>query len=427
LNQVPHDSASPQSKRRILFLCQTLPYPPDGGVNIRAFHLLRLLAQEYEVTAMCFFRRAARPDPKDVRQSVEGLSRYARTEAFEIPQEFSHGRLLWDHLRSILTQRPYTVFAHRSEAFIRRLREFLANQKFDLVHMDSLDLSGYLPDLRGIPVVVDHHNVESALLRRRSRSESNRFRAFYINHQSRLTQREERRWCREVDLNLTVSGEDRDTLQSIVGGGRFEVTPNGVDTNAFAPDYAGDDGIVFVGGLTWFPNRDGMEYFGEEILPIIRSHRPDVPVRWVGRASDTEVRRYRDDYGIEMTGYVDDIQPFVRRAACFIVPLRVGGGTRLKILDAWAMGKAVVSTSQGCEGLDARDEDNILIRDTPEDFAASVLQLLEAADLRRRLGEMGRKTVEQTYDWDVVGSAMIRTFEELLEKPQGQPQHPGSL
>jgi len=426
LNQAPLDSASDKTRRRILFLCQTLPYPPDGGVNIRAFHLLRLLAQEYEVTAMCFYRRATRPNPEAVRQSVKNLSRYARTEAFEIPQEFSQARLLWDHLRSILTQRPYTVFAHHSEAFTRRLHESLTNQRFDLVHMDSLDLSGYLPDLRGIPVVVDHHNVESALLRRRSRSESNRFRAWYIEHQSRLTEREERRWCGRVDLNLTVSDEDRDSLKGIVGGGRFEVTPNGVDTTAFTPDYSGDEGIVFVGGHTWFPNRDGMEYFAEEILPLIRSHRPDVPVRWVGRASDTEVRRYRDNYGIEMTGYVDDIQPFVRRAACFIVPLRVGGGTRLKILDAWAMGKAVVSTSQGCEGLDARDADNILIRDAPEDFAGSVLQLLEDADLRRRLGQVGRKTVEETYDWDVVGSAMIRRFEELLERPEGQPEHPGA-
>src|SRR5439155_598375 len=142
------------------------------------------------------------------------------------------------------------------------------------------------------------------------------------------------------------------------------------------------EGLVFVGELTWFPNRDALEYFSDEILPKVRAIHGGTPVRWVGRASEEVRRQYRDRAGVELTGYVPDVRPYVRDAACYVVPLRVGGGTRLKILEAWAMGKAVVSTAVGCEGLAAHEDRNILIRDDPEDFAQAVRAVLQHGALR---------------------------------------------
>jgi len=410
---------------RLLFLCQTLPYPPDGGVHIRAFHLLRLLSRRYDVTALCFFRKATRSTPTKVREAVEGLRNHAglvSVEAFPIPQEHSRLRLLWDHGRSVLTGRAYTVFAHESAAFRRRLSDLLAEVWFELIHIDSLDLSHYLGKRLPAPIVCDHHNVESVLLERRSRQEPTAFRRGYVALQSRLTQREEERWCGRVALNLTVSDEDRELLLHRAPGAPVAVVPNGVDSASFEPSYGGEDGVVFVGGYTWFPNRDGMEYFAERILPLIRARAPDTTVLWVGRAPPPVVEAYRERNRVEMTGYVDDIRPHMTRAACVIVPLRVGGGTRLKILDAWAMGKAVVSTPQGCEGLDAREGENILIRDSEEGFADAVHQVLTEPCLRARLGRAGRMTAETTYDWERIGERMLPLYEALTQA--GGPPSP---
>jgi glycosyltransferase involved in cell wall biosynthesis len=253
------------------------------------------------------------------------------------------------------------------------------------------------------------------LLRRRAEAESAGWRRAYVSHQAALTERQEREWSERVALNVTVSDQDRRVLEGMASGGNYMVVPNGVDVEFFQPEGGRDQGLVFVGGNTWFPNRDALGYFCSEILPLLREGG-SVPVRWVGRASEQEIEDYRNLHGIELTGYVDDIRPYVRDAACYVVPLRVGGGTRLKILDAWAMGKAVVSTSIGCEGLDARDGENILIRDRPREFADAARMILNDTELRQRLASNARATVERLYSWDGIGGPMIERYMSLLDQ-----------
>jgi glycosyltransferase involved in cell wall biosynthesis len=405
------------SRPKLLFLCQTLPFPPDGGVQIRTYNVLRLLARSFDVTALCFYRAGICPTDAAVRAAVAGLEALpgvASVEAFPIPQEHGRARLAWDHLRSVASRRAYTVFSYESAEYRARVEELLRTRSFDLVHVDSLDLSGYLPLLHGIPVVCVHHNVESALLRRRAGSERSALRRRYVGLQAELLEAEERRWCRRVALNVAVSEEDRLRFRQLAPGAPFAVVPNGVDTDTFRPGAVPQAGIVFVGGYSWYPNRDALEHFAEDILPLLRPQAPDAAVRWVGRAPDEVRRSFRERHGIELTGYVDDIRPLVHEAACYVVPLRVGGGTRLKILDAWAMGKAVVSTSIGCEGLDARDGENILVRDDPAEFAAAVRRVLEDEALRARLGEGARRTAEEVYEWEVIGASMAADYMALL-------------
>jgi polysaccharide biosynthesis protein PslH len=410
---------------KLLFLSQTLPFPPDGGVKIRTYNILRLLARRFDITALCFYRQRHVPNGAGVERSLAGLRELGRFSAFRIDQEWSRARLLRDHLRSVVARRTYTAFAYRSHDFQRSLTTLLERESFDLIHADSLDLSYYFPQLAGIPIACTHHDVTSLQLARRSAREEDGFRRLYVRHQATLMEKEERIWCERVALNVAVSRTDADALQRIAPGGRYAVIPNGVDTEYFNAAESGGRGIVCVGGMTWFPNRDALEHFAHDILPFLGGDdRP--PVYWVGRASKTEIQEYRHRYGIELTGYVDDVRPYIRSAACYVVPIRVGGGTRVKILDAWAMGRAIVSTSIGCEGLDAVDGGNILIRDDPKEFADAVHQVLRDPQLRRRLGQAGREMVERTYSWEVIGEELIRRYEQALDGGARQVEAPTS-
>jgi glycosyltransferase involved in cell wall biosynthesis len=224
----------------------------------------------------------------------------------------------------------------------------------------------------------------------------------------------ERRWCGAIAVNVAVSDRDRARIEAIAPGARVTVVPNGVDTSEFEPalnDAVGAGrGLAFVGGTQPSPNLDALEYFCREIQPHLRALAGHVPVRWIGRASPEQQRHYRDRYGVELSGYVDDVRPLMQSAACHIVPLRVGGGTRLKILNAWAMGKPVVTTSIGCEGLAAVDGENALVRDEPRAFAEAIAALLGSETMRARLGQQGRETVRRRYDWDAVGAEMLDTY-----------------
>jgi len=403
-----------RSRARLLFLAQTLPYPPDGGVKIRTFHILRLLARHFDVTALCFYRRNWNPDSASVAVNVRALGEFARVRAFPIPQEHSRTRLAWDHVCSVTLGRVYTAFAYRSQAYKEALQQTISSGEFDIVHADSLDLSTYFPQLHELPIVCTHHDATSVQLRRRGETERSRIQGAYIRHQGRLMEREEAYWCGRVSLNATVSETDAQVLRRIAPEGRYVVVPNGVDTDFFQPGEGRGDTLVCVGSLGWFPNRDALDFLAARILPELRllgvSHRPV----WVGQAAPAARAAYREEHGIEVTGHVPDIRPHVRNAACFVVPIRSGGGTRIKILDAWAMGKAIVSTSVGCEGLDAVDGENILIRDDPAEFARAVRDVVNDRELRTTIEANGRATVERLYSWDSIAEPMVARYHALV-------------
>jgi glycosyltransferase involved in cell wall biosynthesis len=262
--------------------------------------------------------------------------------------------------------------------------------------------------------------VESELLRRRAALERSSWRRAYVRHQARLMRWVERTWCPRIALNVVTSERDRELLGRAAPGSRITVVPNGVDTGEYRPDATRTTPtIAYVGGTTPFPNLDALDFFGEEILPRIRAVAPQASALWIGRASPFEQQHYRDRYGIALTGYVDDVRPLMQEAACHVVPLRMGGGTRIKILNAWAMGKAVVTTSIGCEGLATVDGDNLLIRDDPSAFAEAVARVLQDEALRVRLGRQGRATVERLYSWDAIAGPMFDTYLTLAHAESG--------
>lgn len=404
------------TRPRLLFLGHTLPYPPDRGVAMRSYHVLRQLAKHYDVDAL-FFRRQSDPTQTPLRDRIAHLEKFTRVEVFRIPAEWSEGRHRWDKARSLLARRSEARWRYDDRAFTHRILELLFEREPRLVHVDGIALHTHLHALIGRTVVLAHHRPESEHLRQRARLTvglTHRVERAFLERQARWMEEAEREWLPRVAANIVSSERDRDVLLEHAPDARFELVPPAVDTEHFTPGTGSGHGLAFVGGATAPASRDALEHFARDILPRLRGgsgvHTLE-PISWVGPAREGDRARYRR-LGIDMTGYVEDIRPIVRPAACYVEPRRVaGGGTR--ILQAWAMGKAVVSTSVGCEGLEAVDGENILVRDDPAAFARAVLDVVEDRELRRRLGQAGRRTVEERYSWERQGERLVTLYEEL--------------
>lgn len=416
-------------RSRILFLSQCLPYPPDSGVTSRTYNILRQLQQEFEVVLLPFFRRNHQPDLDALRAARGAMEACVARVGVPVPIVAEHliSRRLWDHLRSVLTRRAYTYYEYSNGLYDAQLRWALADTPPALIHLDSLCLHRWLPALPPVPQVCTHHNIESDVLRLRSARTKSRLLGRYIRHQAALVESVERQLSPRFRLNIMMSDRDAERLRRLAPRARTFVAPNGVDTAFFTPDAsrpAVPGRIVFLGPTYVFPNRDGMDYLLEEIWPHIRLAYPSATLRLIGQSPAADRARYEGVPGVACLGRVPDIRPHLREASCCVVPLRVGGGTRLKILDSWAMGKAIVSTSLGCEGLDAVDGDNMLIRDDPRAFAEAVVNVLSDPGLRRRLERNARRIAEQRYSWDRIGEGLRAAYREIMNSRLGQAEQP---
>jgi len=242
----------------------------------------------------------------------------------------------------------------------------------------------------------------------------------------RTMARVERMYLGKADHVLTVSDSDRDFFSDVVAPEKITTIPTGVDVDYFNNDFSGDSEkpgtLVFTGSMDWLPNEDAILYFAEKILPLVRERVPGVTLLVVGRKPSARVQALAvNNPAIQVTGTVSDIRPYIKSGSVYVVPLRIGGGTRIKIFEAMAMAKAVVSTSVGAEGLPVTDGENILLADEPQDFAARVVSLLSSAKQRTRLGTAARQLVETRYSWpavtDVLESALIKTVDRNGKQP----------
>jgi glycosyltransferase involved in cell wall biosynthesis len=407
-------------RRHILFLSQCLPYPPHSGVTNRTFHILQQLQRQFDVTLVAFTRRNHQPGEAERLSSTAALQREVSQilEPVPIQSERSFARKLRVHASSVITGKPYVFFDYGNSRFGQHIANSIRDRPPDLVHMDSLDLYRWLSVLPNVPIACTHHNVESDLLRGRGQHLRPRAAGAYVTHQGMLVEKVERRLCAGFDLNVMTSETDAERLRALAPGARTSVVPNGVDVDFFRPA-PGDAGlkarVVFLGPTYMFPNRDAVKFFLDEMWPAIKQARPDASLRVIGKNAAGDKAQFDAAGGVTCLGYVPDVRPHFAEAECSVVPLRVGGGTRLKILDAWAMGKAIVSTSIGCEGLATVDGQNILIRDDPQEFAASVVEVLRNSDLRERLARNGRKTAEEIYAWDVIGEKLNGLYDGILD------------
>ncbi len=415
---------------RVLALLPALPYPPYQGASIRNFNLLRHVADRCRIHLLCFGE-----SPLDV---VEATPLRDFCELIETLPPPAHP--LTRRLRAILTSPlPDMAFRLRSPLFQSRLERLLEEHEYDVVHVGGMEMAPYalwLARKRGPTgrpaLVLDEYNAEYVLQRRAFEADFRIPRrwpaALYSLIQWQKLRRYEAHLCRAVDRVIAVSENDAIALRRLVPDLEVEVIPNGVDVDSYArfdagaPPLAGWSpfALVFTGKMDFRPNVDAALWFARRVLPLVRRHHPQAHFYVVGRNPHPRLRALSDRPGVTITGFVKDVRPYIAHAAVYVVPIRVGGGTRLKVLEAMAMRKAVVSTSLGCEGYPVQDGVHLLVADEAEGFAEAIRRLFADAALRERLGRAAFEFVRSRYRWESLAPRLLHVYAEVLN-PSSKP------
>ena len=401
---------------KILVVTTKSPYPLIEGRALRTYNLIKQAAKEHEIHLVSFVQT-----DEDL-QGIEHMRSICPVVEYEKLYYGGGGvRMLADAACELVSSAPLPIVKYRTATMRARLRRLIAEHHYDLVHLDMLHLADYQAECGDIPVVLVEHNVEYVILQRRAETETSWLRKTYLRYQCAKLKAFEVRACAKADHVVAVSDLDAEHLRSMAPGAKVTAVPNGVDTDFFqnpptaAPSPEHRSELVFVGGLTWFPNLDAIRYFASDILPLILPDVPDVRLTVIGKNPESptthEIAAHPQ---IRLAGLVDDIRPYVASAAAYIVPLRIGGGTRLKILDALSMSKAIISTAIGCEGLEVEDGKSIVVANTPAEIAAAILKVLRDPALAQRLGQEGRALVERRYDWSAVGKGLMQVYQQSV-------------
>jgi polysaccharide biosynthesis protein PslH len=410
---------------KLLWLNANLLLPLDKGGKLRTWHLMRHLAARHEITYLSF----SDPAVEETEHRLGMLDACARIET--VPRtDPPKGtiRFYADAARYVMDPVPYGVAKYRSTAYRERLAQLLRDVRFDAVVCDFLVPVVNMPERLPCPSILFTHNVESDIWRRHAANATRAIPRRLLRDQWRRMLRFERQALARFDLALAVSDADRDTFQHLYPDALrtpVQVIQTGVDTTYFAPDPSTRPRpahLVFTGSMDWLPNEDGMLYFVREILPHIRQAEPGATLSIIGRTPTPAVRRLAEIAGVEVTGRVDDVRPHIAAGAIYVVPLRIGGGTRLKIFEAMSMGKAVVSTAIGAEGLPVTNGEDIVIANEPARFAQAVVGLIRDAEARQRLERAARRLVVEHYDW----SAVAGGFEDALARVCGSGRAPAA-
>jgi sugar transferase (PEP-CTERM/EpsH1 system associated) len=413
---------------RILWLKSDLLIPLDKGGKLRTWHLMRHLARRHHVTYLAFADRSELSEDGTLRAPIADGMREVCAELVTVPHESHPKRSTAFYLEAaahVVRRLPYAVGKYRSAAYRGEVQRLLEERSFDLVVCDFLVPAVNLPRTLPCPAVLFTHNVEAEIWRRHAETQPNPIARALYGLQHRRMLRFERECLARFDGVLAVSDADRETFARLYPGAirrDVHVVPTGVDTAFFepAPERASATGLVFTGSMDWLPNEDAMLHFCRDILPFVRADEPTAGLAIVGRSPTPAVASLGGQDGIVVTGRVDDIRPHVRDAAVYVVPLRIGGGTRLKIFEAMAAGKAVVSTTIGAEGLPAEPGRHLLIADGAEAFAQAVLRVVREPALRRSLEHEARTLVARHYDW-AVAAAQLEASLESADRPVFTP------
>ncbi|MFZ0335122.1 MAG: glycosyltransferase [Candidatus Acidiferrales bacterium] len=388
--------------------------PLDSGGKIRSYQILRELCRRHEVTLALSY--AAKED--GAHGELE--SQFARLIRWPVAApEWGTLAGRTAYVRNFLSTRPRSVVRFCRPEMARELRSLARAERIDLIVCDFVFAAPMVPWNVDVPKVLFTHNVEATICRRHFEVERNPIWKAVWWREYMSAARMERKYILAADHVLTVSEEDRRHFCKFSDAAKSTAIPTGVDIRYFQPQPAMEEAnnLVFTGSMDWRPNEDGITFFAQTIFPKIRRSIPGAVLWVVGRNPSTALQRVAEkESGIRVTGRVEDVRPYMGRGSVYVVPLRVGSGTRLKIFEAMAMGKAVVSTTIGAEGLPVTHGKNVLLADEPDDFANQVTGLLQNEPRRHELGSAARDLVEQHYSWERVAGDCEAIFNRVVEQ-----------
>jgi glycosyltransferase involved in cell wall biosynthesis len=393
---------------KILFAHKQILFPRDTGGKIRVLNLLRHLAGWHEVVYLCDLR----PGDERYLPQMEALGLRVEGVAKEDSRRRS-SRYYGEAVLNLLSPHPFTIARNFDPALKARAEALVRDEPFDCLICDTIQMALNVVDLRVPARILFQHNVESRLLERHAGHDPTWLRRRYMAAQHRKMGRFEADYGARFDAVIAVSEPDRRAFERDYGWHQVRAIDTAVDLEYFRPSgrHERADRVVFVGSMDWMPNQDGVRFFLDEVWPRIRDRRPGATFHVVGRNPPAALRRRSGMDGVEVVGTVPDVRPHLEKAAVVVVPILVGGGTRLKIYEAMAMGKAVVSTTIGAEGLVYTPGEHLLVADAPAAFAEAVVTLLEAPQPRGRLGESARRLVNDCFSAETVA----RQFESICQ------------
>ena len=400
---------------KLLFLTPDLPYPPHQGAAIRSFNLIKNLAPTNEIHLLSFVQQS------NASGKLGPLSTFCANVATVLaPSRSNKSRAL----SVLFSAKPDMALRLPSSRFANQLRICLLRERFDFVQVEAIEMAQYGLAVKrmSLPsqpqVVFDDINAEYLLQKRAFESDIGHptrwLGALYSLIQWQKLRRYEAKVCRQLDRVVVVSHADGEALLEAVPELHSTVVPNGVDTTYYTPadrEEESDTALVFTGKMDFRPNVDAVLWFAREVLPLIREAVPQARFKVVGKSPHRRLRPLAERADITLTGYVDDVRPHIAEAGVYVVPLRVGGGTRLKVLEAMSMGKAIVTTSLGREGIDVTDGVELVMADDASAFAQSAVGLLRDRERRRELGQAARSLAESTHDWRHITPLLEQVYE----------------
>lgn len=403
---------------RILYLSQLVPYPPDAGPKVRSYHVLQYLASAGHAVTLVAFSR-----PSDKPEYITHLQELC-AEVHTVPMTRSRIKDVWHLGRSLLQGQPFLIVRDYEPAMYQLLHELLTQKRYDVMHADQLWMAQYAltaqnyAKRQGVQprLILDQHNAVYLIPERMAAGNANPLVRLLLRQEARAMRRYEERTCRQFDRVVWVTDEDRRALARDPANAPGDVTiPICIDTQekkavARRPY---PQRVIFLGGLHWPPNTEGIVWFAREVWPRIHAAAPEAVLTVIGKSPPGALQNPEAPIpNLDVTGYVADVAPYLAETAVFVVPLHAGGGMRVKIIDAWSWALPVVSTSIGAEGLQYQDGTNLLIADDAGSFAAAVLRLLQEPELANRIASAGRLTAETCYDWRQIYTA----WNEVLER-----------
>jgi polysaccharide biosynthesis protein PslH len=390
----------------VLFLSRWSPYPADNGSKIRIFNIIRVLAGRHDLSLLAFTDSPGGA----ITDQVEGIRRYCSHVQLVPYQAFRPGELR--AIAGFFSPQPRSVVATQSQQMRSAIEDELRRRRPDVVLASQLDMLAYAIGLRGVPAVLDE--LEVSLFR----DAVQHARTFHQRVRTTLTWFKLAAYLRRTLPHFractVVSELEQANVEAIVPDyPNVVVLPNAVDVASYRGDFGAvrPASLVFSGALTYRPNADAVQYLLSDIYPVIQQAQPDALLRITGDTGRLDLDTLRRIGGVQFTGHVKDVRPVVASSSVSVVPLRLGGGTRLKILEAMALGTPVVSTSKGAEGLEVTDGEDILLADDPHEFAQRVLYLLSSPQARARIAAGGRRLVKERYDWAKVGERLCGIVE----------------